>query len=187
VQKSIYNKEVDRVLFNIDPLHSIVEFAVQHLQICVVKGRFAEVRGSIELDPQKPEHSAIQAQIKTASIYTGSPQRDAHLRSIDFFNVEQYPTIQFTSTKIKLLDQKHCLLTGDLSIHGITRPVQFQAAYTGTNRDPLTGAWRVGLSATTTIDRRDYGMSFNRMSENAILIGNTTRIEINVEATQALS
>ncbi len=174
------------MLFTIDPLHSVVEFAVQHLQISIVKGRFSELHGTVELDPQHPEDCAVQAQIQTASIYTGSTQRDAHLRSSDFFNVEQYPTMQFASTQVKLIDQSHCLLTGNLAIRGVTRSVQFQAVYTGINRDPLTKAWRVGLSATTTIDRRDFGMQFNRMSENALLVGNMTRIEINIEATQAL-
>lgn len=122
---------------------------------------------------------------KTGSIYTGAPQRDAHLRSADFFDVLRYPTTSFESTQVRLIDQSRCYLDGRFSLHGVTRPITFQVTYTGTGRDPLTNAWRPGISASTMIDRREFGMGFNRLITGGIAaIGNETRIEIQVEAIQ---
>jgi polyisoprenoid-binding protein YceI len=171
--------------FTIDPLHSLVEFSVQHLKISIVKGRFSEVRGLITLDPQNPEKASVKAQVTTDSIYTGASQRDAHLRSADFFDVSRYPTITFESTQVKLVDQTRCWLVGNLSLHGITQQVAFQAAYTGTNRDPLSDALRIGLNAKTKIDRREFGMNFGSKNiESIAVVGNETIIEIYVEAIQ---
>jgi len=171
------------MLFRIDPLHSLVEFSVQHLKISLVKGRFPEVRGDIVLDPQRPEDSSINAEVATASISTGAPQRDAHLRSADFFDAATYPSITFTSTEVKMADKTNCWLNGNLSLHGVTRPVVFQVTYTGVNQDPLSGAWRVGLFATTQIDRREFGMNFGpRIAEGIAVVGNEARIDIHVEA-----
>lgn len=176
------------MLFTIDPLHSVIEFSVGHLNISLVKGRFSEVRGTIDLDPQDPERSSITAQAATESIYTGSSKRDAHLRSADFFNAAIYPFITFESTQLQLVDQTHCWLGGNLSLHGIVRPITFQVTYTGMSRDPLTDAWRIGLSATTKIDRREYGMNFSsKLAEGIALIGNETRIDIYVEALSVLA
>ncbi|GCE06716.1 YceI family protein [Dictyobacter aurantiacus] len=173
------------MIFTIDPLHSLVEFSVQHLKISLVKGRFSEVHGIINLDTQQPEKTTIQAQVKVDSIYTGSAQRDAHLRSSDFFNVSKNPYMLFESTRVRLIDQNHCLVDGNFTMHGVTRPITFQVTYTGTNRDPLTEAWRIGLSGVTTIDRRDFGMVFNRrLIDGIAAIGNETRIEIHIEAIQ---
>jgi len=173
------------MIFTIDPLHSLVEFSVQHLKISIVKGRFSEMHGTIELDTQHPEKTTIQAHVKTASIYTGSSQRDAHLRSADFFDVSKHPDMIFGSTQVRLVDQSHCLLDGNFTMHGITQPITFHVTYTGTNRDPLTEAWRIGLAANTVIDRRDFGMVFNRpLIDGIAAIGNETRIEIHVEAIQ---
>ncbi|GCE20737.1 YceI family protein [Dictyobacter kobayashii] len=113
------------------------------------------------------------------------PQRDAHLRSADFFDISRFPTMSFESTRIRLVDQNHCWLDGNFFMHGVTRPITFQVTYTGTNRDPLTNAWRIGLAANTTIDRREYGMVFNsRLIDGIAAIGNETRIEIYIEAIQ---
>ncbi|GCF09467.1 YceI family protein [Dictyobacter arantiisoli] len=174
------------MIFEIDPLHSVVEFAVRHLMISVVKGRFSDVHGSIELDTQHPERSWVKAQVKTDSIYTGSTRRDAHLRSSDFFDVYRYPMLTFESTQMKQVDQNHCILNGDLLLHGVKKTVAFQVAYTGQNRDPLTNTWRIGLSATTIIDRRDFNMQFNQITDGISLVGNETRLEIFTEAIQML-
>lgn len=175
-------------MFAIDPLHSVIEFSVRHLNISLVKGRFSEVRGTIYLDPNSPEQSSITAQAAIESLYTGSSQRDAHLRSADFFDAAKYPIIGFESTQIQLVDQTHCWLSGNLSLHGEVRQITFQVSYTGTSRDPLTSAWRIGMSATTKIDRRDYGMQFNsKLAEGIALVGNETRIDIYVEAINVLA
>jgi polyisoprenoid-binding protein YceI len=168
--------------WEIDPFHSLVEFSVSHLMISTVKGRFNHLRGTIHLDPKYPENSWVKAQIKSESIFTGVSQRDAHLRSADFFDVSRYPTINFESTRVNVVDSHRCLLDGNLSLCGETRPATFQVIYIGQAQDPTTNAWRVGLAALTSIDRREFGMVFNPEAMGAVVIGYKIRIEANVEA-----
>jgi polyisoprenoid-binding protein YceI len=171
--------------WDIDPFHTLVEFSVRHLTIMTVKGRFPDVHGTIHLDPQYPEHCRVKAQIETASIHTGSSQRDAHLRSADFFEVAKYPTITFESTLIKPMGQNRSILNGDLSLHGVTKPVSMSVMYTGHTRDPFTNAWRVGLCGATMIDRREFCMKYNeRNGVGALIVGYEVRIDINIEAVQ---
>ncbi len=157
--------------WEIDPTHSVVEFSVVHLMISTVKGRFSDVSGTLHLDPKEPEKSWVKA-----------PQRDAHLRSADFLDVSRFPNITFESTRVKLLDQHSSLVEGNFCIRGISRPVTFQVKYTGRNQDLLTGAWRIGLTARTNIDRRDFGMTFNQGTAESLLISYQTHIEIHMEA-----
>ncbi|QBD79551.1 polyisoprenoid-binding protein [Ktedonosporobacter rubrisoli] len=168
--------------WEIDPSHTLVEFAVVHLMINTVKGRFTDISGTIHLDAQQPETSWVKAQVKAASIQTGVAQRDAHLRSADFFDVSKFPLIAFESTRITNVEKNHCTLHGNLSLHGVTRPIEFQAEYTGHNRDPFSGGWRAGLYATTVIDRRDFAMSFEQTHMGIATVGYKVRIEINAEA-----
>lgn len=169
--------------WEIDPHYTSVEFSVKHLMIAVVKGRFPQVSGTFHLDPQHPTTSWVKAQIKMDSIYTGFPQRDAHLRSADFFEAVKYPISTFESTEVKPVNSNSFLVQGNLSLHGVTRPVQFQAVYTGMNRDPYTEAYHAGFAASTTINRRDFGITFNQINkEGIILIGYDVLIEIHLEA-----
>jgi len=168
--------------WEIDPAHSSIEFSVTHLAITNVKGRFTEMAGTLYLDPEQPTHSWVKAQVNSASVQTGTPRRDAHIRSADFFDTTKFPTIAFQSTQVKPIDQTHCVLDGNLSLRGVTRVVSFQVGYTGRGKDPLTGAWRVGLFARTTIDRRDFGITFNQINEGIMLVGHTVWIEMSIEA-----
>ncbi len=170
--------------WEIDPFHTLVEFSVVHLMINIVKGRFKEVRGSIYLDTQHPENSWVKAQVNTASIDTGVAPRDGHLRSADFFDAVKYPLITFESTSVQQTGEKSSVVTGNLSLHGVTRPVSFQTKFTGYVRDPETNGWRIGLSATSTIDRRMFDMHFNRLIEGVAMVGNEARIELHIEAVQ---
>ncbi|HTK08585.1 MAG TPA: YceI family protein [Ktedonobacteraceae bacterium] len=170
------------MLWEIDPFHSLVEFSVQHLKVSTVKGRFTEVHGTTNLDTQHPEHSWVKVQIATNSIHTGASQRDAHLRSADFFEVVKYPSITYTSTQVKLIDQNRAYVNGDLTLHGVTRPVALQVMYTGNSQDLITEAWRVGLHGTTIIDRRDFGITFNKERAGTLLIGHEIRIYMTIEA-----
>jgi polyisoprenoid-binding protein YceI len=170
------------MLWKIDPFHSLVEFSVQHLKISTVKGRFTEVHGTLNLDIQHPEQSWVKAQIATNSIHTGASQRDAHLRSADFFEVAKYPTITYASSQVKAAEQNRSLVAGELSFHGVTRPVPLQVMYTGNGQDPMTDAWRVGLHGAATIDRRDFGISFNQEKGGISLIGYEIRIYMTIEA-----
>lgn len=170
--------------WEIDPFHTLVEFSVVHLKINIVKGRFKEVRGSLHLDIQHPENSWVKAQVNTASIDTGVSARDGHLRSADFFDVVKYPTITFESAGIEQTGETTGKVTGNLTLHGITRPVTFDAKFTGYTRDQETKGWRVGLSAVTVIDRRHFDMFFNQRVEGVAMVGNETRIELFIEAIQ---
>ncbi|GCE18561.1 YceI family protein [Dictyobacter kobayashii] len=169
--------------WEIDRFHSLVEFSVQHLMISTVKGKFTEVYGTIETDPQYPERSSVRAQIIANSIHTNAPQRDVHLRTADFFEATKYPTITFNSTAIKHIDTNRFIVGGDLSMHGVTRPVQLRTLYTGINQDHLTNAWRIGLRANTIIDRRNFGMTYGETNKAGIaLAGNEIHIDIFLEA-----
>ena len=168
--------------WEIDRFHSLVEFSVQHLKVATVKGRFTEVQGTIELDPQNPIRSWVKAQIMTNSIHTGATQRDVHLRTADFFEIAKYPTITFVSTQVKHIDTNRFIVQGDLTLHGVTRPVQLPTIYTGLSQDILTEAWRVGLHANTVIDRRNFGMTFNQNRAGVILVGYEIHIDIIIEA-----
>lgn len=170
--------------FKIDPFHTLVEFSVVHLKINIVKGRFKEVHGSLYLDIQQPENSSVKAQVNTASIDTGVAARDGHLRSADFFDAVKYPTITFESTAIERTGETTSLVTGNLTLHGVTHTVSFQAKFTGYTRDADTQGWRVGLTATGVVDRRVFEMNFNRLAEGTALVGNEARIKLYIEAVQ---
>lgn len=170
--------------WEIDPFHTLVEFSVVHLAINIVKGRFKEVRGSLHLDIQQPENSWVKAHVNAASIDTGVAPRDGHLRSADFFDVVKYPTIAFESTAIQRTGDTSSVVTGNLTLHGVTQPVSFQAKFTGYTRDPETGGWRIGLTATACVDRRTFGMHFSRLIEGIAMVGNEARIELHIEAVQ---
>lgn len=170
--------------WEIDPYHSVLEFSVKHLMISTVKGRFNDLHGTINLDTQHLEYSSVTAQIPAASLDTGMPQRDAHLRSSDFFDVTKYPIITFTSTNVKAVGPNRCIVEGNLSLHGITKYISLQTTYTGRSPDPLTEAWRIGLYATTIFDRREFGMTFREDRGAISVIGFETRIDIHIEALQ---
>jgi polyisoprenoid-binding protein YceI len=170
--------------WEIDPYHSLVEFSVKHLMISSVKGRFNDIHGSIMLDPEHPEYSSVKVQIQTASIDTGMAQRDAHLRSADFFDASKHPIITFASTQIKIIGQNRCIVEGNLTLHGVTNPVALQTIYTGRGPDPFTDAWRIGLHATTSFDRRQFGMEFKQDKKGVLMIGFETLINISIEAIQ---
>jgi polyisoprenoid-binding protein YceI len=170
------------MIWEIDRFHSLVEFAVQHLNVATVRGQFTEVHGTIDLDPQQPERSEVKAQIMTGSVHTGAAQRDVHLRTADFFETSLYPTMAFESTAVKHLDSNRFIVEGNLTLHGVTRRVQLRTIYTGSGQDMLTDAWRIGLRAKTIIDRRDFGMAYNQDKAGVILIGNEVEIDIIIEA-----
>ena len=167
--------------WSIDPAHSSVEFAVRHLMIATARGRFAAVTGTVLLDDTEPANSAIDIAIDAASIDTREPQRDAHLRSADFFDVERFPVITFRSTQIERRSDDEYRATGDLTIHGVTRPVVLDISGHGQVTDPW-GKLRAGFSATTRINRKDFGLTWNQLLEaGGVAVGDEVRISIDVE------
>jgi polyisoprenoid-binding protein YceI len=168
--------------WELDPAHSHVEFAVRHLMISTVKGRFADVQGTIRMDEADPSAVLVDATIGAASIDTRQEERDAHLRSTDFFDVARFPTIFFRSRRVQGNPlEGDFRLIGDLTIRDITREVTLDVSAGGHATD-LSGEEHAGFSAHTTIDRTDFGLTWNQALEaGGVLVGNEVRISIEVE------
>ncbi|HEU4642128.1 MAG TPA: YceI family protein [Gemmatimonadaceae bacterium] len=173
--------------WQIDPAHTGVEFAVKHMMISTVKGRFTHVSGTIRLDESNPARSSVEATIDATSIDTRVEQRDAHLRSADFLDADRFPSITFRSTRVVPRGEGRAEVTGDLVIHGVTRQITLEVEEQGRLKDPY-GNDRVGFSATGKLDRRDFGLTWNQTLEaGGLLVGNEVRISIEVEATRSAS
>lgn len=173
-----------RTAWKLDPAHTLVEFSAKHMMITTVKGRIADVDGTIYTDENDPKKSSVEAILKGASIDTRSDQRDQHLRSGDFLNVEQFPEIRFKSTRV-VGDKNNFKLTGNLTIRDVTREITLDVEFGGINRDPWGGE-RVGFSASGKIDRRDFGLTWNQALETGgVLVANDIRINIEAEAVKA--
>ena len=145
--------------WEVDPVHSEVSFVVRHMMVSKVRGRFDTFEGTI-VTADDPLRSSVTATVDLTSINTGQEQRDAHIRSADFFHVEEHPTMTFASTGVRPGDDGDFLLDGDLTIRGATKPVTFKLEVSGFGPDAYGGT-RAGFSATTEINRMDYGVSFN--------------------------
>lgn len=169
-----------KTTYNIDTAHSTAHFVVRHMMISNVRGLFRKVSGTILYDPENPAQSSVEATIDAASIATNDDQRDTHLRSADFLDVEKFPAITFRSRSVDLADGK---LVGDLTIHGVTRQVTLDVdGPTAESKDPF-GFVRIGASASTKIKRSEYGLTWNAALETGgILVGDELKIEIDVSA-----
>ena len=172
--------------WNLDAAHSVAEFKVKHMMISNVKGQFAKVTGVLKFDEQDVTKSKIEASIDAASLNTRDDQRDTHLKSPDFFHVEQHPTLSFKSTRIKKNGDGELSVSGDLTIRGVTRNVDFTIeGPTPPTKDPW-GNTRLGLSATTKINRKDYGLTWNAALETGgILVGEEVTITLDVQFVKA--
>ena len=165
----------------IDATHTSVEFAVRHLMITTVKGRFGSVVGSVTLDEADPSQTEVEVTIDAASIDTRVAQRDDHLRSPDFFDVERFPTLTFKSVKAIAVDADRVKLIGDLTIRGVTRPVELEVVSHGKQSDPW-GGQRAGFEATTRIRRSDFGLTWNQVLEaGGVAVGDEVRISIDAQ------
>jgi polyisoprenoid-binding protein YceI len=172
--------------WNLDPVHSLAEFKVKHMMISNVKGHFARLQGVLALDETDLTRSHVEASIEAASIDTRDPQRDAHLRSADFFEVEAFPTLSFKSTRVSRAGAGELAVAGDLTIHGITRPAVFTVeGPTPPAKDPW-GNTRLGLSATAKFNRKDFGLTWNSALETGgILVGDEVTITLDVQFVKA--
>jgi polyisoprenoid-binding protein YceI len=177
---------VSTITWKIDPAHSHAEFKVKHMMISNVKGSFSGLSGSLIEDTADPTRSQVEATIDISSISTGDEQRDAHLKSADFFHHEQHPAMTFKSTKIEKKGDEEYAVTGDLTLHGITKPVTFAVeGPSAPGKDPW-GNTRIGLSATTKINRKDFGLSWNAPLETGgILVGEDVQIALEVQFIKA--
>jgi polyisoprenoid-binding protein YceI len=172
--------------WNLDPAHSVAEFKVRHMMISNVKGQFTTLSGSLALDETDLLHSRVEATIDAASITTREPQRDAHLKGADFFDVEKFPTLTFKSTAVRRTGDDELAVTGDLTIHGVAREVVFNVeGPTAPAKDPW-GNNRVGLSAVTRINRKDFGLTWNAgLEAGGILVGEEVIIALDVQFVKA--
>ena len=172
--------------WNIDPVHTTAEFKVRHMMITSVKGHFTGVTGVLTLDEQDITKSHVEASIDAASINTREPDRDTHLKSADFLDVEKFPTMTFASTRITRKGEGESTVEGDLTIHGVTRKVEFAVeGPTPPGKDPW-GNTRIGWTATTKINRKDFGLTWNAALETGgILVGDDVTITFDVEAIKA--
>jgi polyisoprenoid-binding protein YceI len=166
--------------WTIDPIHSEVGFSVRHLMVSKVKGSFKTFAGSITI-AEDPLDSHAEARIDASSVDTRDEGRDSHLRSSDFFDVEKHPEITFTSTAVRPAGRDY-VVTGDLTIHGVTRSVDLDLEFNGVHADPWGGV-RAGFSATTEISRSDYGIEFNiPLDGGGVVVGDKVKIILEVEA-----
>ncbi len=166
----------------IDPAHTTVEFAVKHMMVTTVRGRFGQVSGTIELDEEDLTRSSAEVTIPVASIDTREEQRDAHLRSADFFDAENHPNMTFRTRSIERAGEDEYRVTGDLTIRGVTREVVLDARLEGRAKKP-TGEGVIGLTASTSIDREDYGLKWNvALEAGGWLVGKEVRISLDVQA-----
>jgi len=172
--------------WSLDPVHSVAEFKVKHMMISNVKGQFTGITGILTLDENEVEGSRVEATIDASTINTREAQRDTHLKSADFFDVEQFPTLSFRSTQVKRTGDDELAVTGDLTIHGVTRQVVFQVeGPTAAGKDPW-GNTRIGLSAMTKINRKDFGLTWNAALETGgILVGEDVTITLDLEFVKA--
>jgi polyisoprenoid-binding protein YceI len=171
--------------YTIDPTHSEIGFSVRHAMVTTVRGQFAEYDGKLQLDGANPAASTAEVTIKVVSIDTNQEQRDGHLRTGDFFDAEAHPEITFTSTAAEQVDAETYRLTGDLTIKGTTKPVSIDFTFNGAAKD-LYGNERVGFEGSTTINRTDWGLSYNAALETGgVLIGEKVKLSFDISAIKA--
>jgi polyisoprenoid-binding protein YceI len=171
--------------FAVDKSHSDAIFQVRHL-VTRVRGRFTDLSGTITFDEASPERSSVAFTIQVASIDTGTPDRDAHLRSEDFFHAERYPTLTFVSTGIKASGGNDYAVTGDLTIRGVTRRITLPVSFLGQAKDPW-GNEKIGFETETTINRKDFGLVWNAALETGgFLVGDEVKVSVSVQAAAQL-
>ena len=178
--------QISTTTWNLDPVHSVAEFKVKHMMISNVKGQFPKVTGKLTLDESELTKSQVEATIEAASIETRDPQRNAHLKSADFLDVEKFPTLSFKSTGVRRVGDGELAVEGDLTIHGVTRKVVFSVeGPTPPAKDPWGNA-RIAVSATTKISRKDFGLTWNTALETGgILVGDEVTITLDVQFVKA--
>ncbi len=178
------DSNTEKKAWAVDPVHSSVEFAVKHMMVTTVRGRFAEFDAVVNFDEANPEASSVEAKISAASIDTRAADRDAHLRSADFLDAESYPFITFKSTKIESKGDDQYLIFGDLTIRGVTKVIVLNTEFAGIGKSPW-GKRVAALSAETKINRKDFGLVWNvGLETGGVLVGDEVRIHIELELVE---
>jgi polyisoprenoid-binding protein YceI len=171
--------------WQLDPAHSAAHFSVRHLMISNVRGEFTKLTGSAQINPADLAKSTVEVTIEAGSLSTREPQRDEHLRSPDFFDVAKFPTLTFRSKRIEALGPEDFKLTGDLTIHGVTKQVTFDVeGPTPSVKDPW-GNVRAGITASTKVNRKDFGLVWNAVTEaGGVVVGDEVKITVDAELIQ---
>ena len=170
--------------WEIDPAHSNVQFGVRHMMISTVHGKFTKFTATATGDEKDAAHAGVQASIDVASIDTGDEKRDAHLKTADFFDAEKFPTITFKSTKVEAAGDRRFKLHGDLTMHGVTKPVVLDVEATPEVKG-MRGETRAGARATTKVNRKDFGISWSKsMDGGGVVVGDEVEVTIDVEAVK---
>lgn len=169
-------------VWTFDPGHTRVGFSARHAMVTTVRGTFTDVEGTIQLDTDNIGASSVQVRLAAASITTNNPQRDEHLRSIDFFDVQTYPDITFVSSTIDEIEEDNFMVVGDLTIRDVTKQVAIPIALLGVQRDPM-GNLRAGFEATRRLDRRDFGLHWNMpLDTGGLLVSEKVTLEFEISA-----
>jgi polyisoprenoid-binding protein YceI len=169
--------------WQIDASHSLVEFSVRHMMVSTAKGRFGDFAGTITFDPANLPQSSVSVEIQANSVATADPKRDEHLRSADFFDAEQFPTLTFRSTRVEPRGTDLVRIVGDLTIKDVTREVTLEAELNGIGTNPW-GKQVVGFSAHTSLNRKDFGLNWNvALEAGGVLVSDTIKISLEIEAT----
>jgi polyisoprenoid-binding protein YceI len=167
--------------WHIDDVHTHISFSVRHMMVTTVRGQFKKYRGTAALDPDDFTKSVFEGEIDVASIDTGNAQRDDHLRTSDFFDAPNHPTITFKSQRIESKGDGEYVVHGDLTIRGVTKPVALDVEFLGTSKNPW-GKTVAGVSVRASIDRKDFGVSYNAVLEaGGVAVGEKVKIEIDAE------
>lgn len=176
---------MENKLWNIDTSHSGINFSVRHMVFAKVRGRFSSWRGALRLDPADLTRAGVEAEIDAASIDTGVADRDNHLRSADFFDVERFPQLRFKSSKVERAGDERYRVHGELTIRDVTRAVVLEVEYGGQAKDPW-GNTRAAFTAKTAVNRGDFGLKWNQALETGgVLVGERIEIELEIQAVQA--
>jgi polyisoprenoid-binding protein YceI len=171
--------------WDIDPAHSTVEFSVRHMMVTTVKGQFQKVKGTLELDEKDPTKSTVEVSIETASIDTREAKRDAHMKSAEFFDAVKFPALTFKSTEIEKAGKGKFRVTGDLTMHGIAKPVVLMVeGPSAPMKDPFGRTVR-GVMATGRLDRKDWGMAWNKaLDTGGVLVSDEVKLDVNAELAE---
>jgi polyisoprenoid-binding protein YceI len=170
--------------YKIDPSHSEVGFTIRHM-VSNVRGRFNDFAGTVDMDPKAPQKGSVEFSVKTTSIDTGNADRDKHLRTADFFDVEKYPEITFKSDSVKPAGKDKYNVTGTLTMHGVSKKVTLPVTFNGEGKDPW-GNTRAGFETATKLDRKEYGIVWNKAIDNGgVLLGDDVNVSINLETVKA--
>ena len=168
-----------------EPGHTAAEFRVRHMMVTWVRGHFKDIHGTLDFDLENPTAATVEATIDARGLWTGEAARDTHLKSADFLDVEKFPTIVFRSTRIEHAAHDQYKITGNLTIRDVTRPVTFDVVYSGQGKDPM-GNVHAGFSAHTTINRKDWGLTWNvALETGGLLVGEEVKLALEIEAVKA--